>query len=171
MTMMMKKTLLCTLLTLMLTPLWGCGGARQELPPPTATPAVSNIKIRVVDVSNDTHELFEVDVIGMMWTALEESLKKRGMLWTPDTPGVPLTLEARVLKYQEGNFWLRPVLPFWGKTVLSSTCEIKDGGRVVASAEAKRSISFGNETFTVGAWRKIFSGVAEDLVSELARRI
>jgi hypothetical protein len=168
---MMKKALCFLTFALMLPVLWGCGSSREDLPPPAAAPVVSNIKIRVVDVSNDTRELYEVDVIGMMWNALEDSLKKRGMLWTPDAPGLPLLLEARILKYEEGNVWLRPILPMWGKTVLTAKCDVKDGGQVVASTEAKRSITFGNETFTVGAWRKIFSGVAEDLVSDLAKRL
>jgi hypothetical protein len=168
---MMKKALCFLTFALMLPLLWGCGSSREELPPPAAAPVFSNIKIRVVDVSNDTRELYEVDVIGMMWNALEDSLRKRGMLWMPDVPGLPLLLEARILKYQEGNVWLRPILPMWGKTVLTTKCDVKDAETVVASAESKRSITFGNETFTVGAWRKIFSGVAEDLVSDLAKRL
>jgi hypothetical protein len=172
MTMKMTKMALCLLTFMLVLPLlWGCGSSHDQLPPPTAVAAVSNIKIRVVDVSNDTRELYDLDVIGMLWTALEDSLKKRGMLWTPDAPGLPLLLEAHILNYQEGNVWLRPILPMWGKTVLSTKGDVKEGGRVVASAEAKRSITFGNETFTVGAWRKIFTGVAEDLVSDLAKRL
>lgn len=167
---MMKKKLLCSFaLVLMVAGLWGCSRNREDLPPPTTAPVVSNIKIRVVDVSNDTRELYDVDVIGMMWTALDDSLRKRGMLWKPEDPGLPLMLEAHVLNYQEGNVWLRPVLPRWGKTVLSTKCDLKREAQVVASAEAKGSITFGSETFTVGAWRKIFAGVAEDLVSQLAR--
>jgi hypothetical protein len=166
-----KKAICSLTFVLVLHVLWGCGSRREELPPPTTAPAVSNIKIRVVDVSNDTRELYDVDVIGMMWNALEDSLKKRGMLWTQEATGLPLLLDAHILKYQEGNVWLRPILPIWGKTVLTTRCEVKDGGKVVASAEVKRSITFGNETFTVGAWRKIFSGAAEELVSDLAKRL
>jgi len=166
---MMKKVLCLFTFPLVLSALWGCSSTRNEMPPPTVAPAVSSIKIRVIDVSNDTRELYDVDVIGMMWTSLEDSLKKRGMLWTPNVSELPLTLEAHVLKYQEGNIWLRPILPPWGKTVLSAKCEVKDQGRVVATAESKDSITFGHETFTIGAWRKIFAGVAEDLVSQLAK--
>jgi hypothetical protein len=167
---MMKKMALCSIVcVLMVTVLWGCGRTRQELPPPTETPPVSSIKIRVVDVSNDTRELYEVDVIGMMWTALDDSLRKRGMLWTPDAPGLPLILEAHVLKYEEGSVWLRPILPMWGKTVLTVKGDVKEGGQVVASAEVKQAMTFGHGTFTIGAWRKIFAGAAEELVSQLVR--
>ncbi len=166
---MMKKVLCLLAFSLALAAFWGCRSNRAELPPPTVAVPVSHIKIRVVDVSNDTRELYDVDVIGMMWSSLEDSLKKRGMLWTPDVSEVPLTLEAHVLKYQEGNIWLRPILPPWGKTVLNAKCEVKDQGRVVATAESKSAITFGHETFTIGAWRKIFAGVAEDLVSQATR--
>jgi hypothetical protein len=168
---MMKKALYFFAFAVSLAALWGCSASREELPAAAVTPAVSNVKIRVVDVSNDTRELYDVDVIGMMWNALEDSLRKRGMLWTPDASGLPLVLEAHVLKYQEGDFWLRPILPMWGKTALTVQCDVKSEGRIVASAEAKQSITLGHETFTVGAWRKIFASVAEDLVSQLARSL
>lgn len=170
---MMKKARYSIVFPLVIAILWGCGSRRDTLPPPSVemAPVFSSIKIRVVGVSNDTRELYEVDVIGMMWNALEDSLRKRGMLWKPEVAEVPYTLEARVLDYQEGNVWLRPILPMWGKTVLNAKCELKEGGRVIASAEVKQSMTFGHGTFTVGAWRKIFAGVAEDLVTQLTRSL
>jgi hypothetical protein len=167
---MMKKKALCYLVFVLLAAaLSGCSSTHQEWLSPPETPPVSNIKIRVVDVSNDTRELYEVDVIGMMWTALDDALRKRGMLWTPDAPGLPLMLEAHVLKYQEGSVWLRPILPMWGKTVLTLKGDLKEGGQVVASAETQQAMSFGHGTFTIGAWRKIFAGAAEEFVSQLVR--
>lgn len=168
---MMKKTLYLIGCLLVCAPLCGCSTTRSELPPPTAAQAVSSIKIRVMDVSNETRELYEMDVIGMMWSALEDSLKKRGMLWTPDAAGLPLTIEAHVLRYEEGTAWLRWIFPPWGRTALTAKCDLKDGGRIIASAEAGESITFGHGTFTVGAWRKIFTGVAEDLVRQLTKSL
>lgn len=124
---MMKKIFLVIGCLVMAASFWGCGAKRGELPPPTIAPAVSSIQVRVVDVSNETRELYEVDVIGMMWSALEESLKKRGMLWKPDSGGVPLTLEAQVLRYQEGTVWLRWFLPAWGRTTLTTKGDLKEG--------------------------------------------
>ena len=168
---MMKKIFLVIGCLVMGASFWGCGAKRGELPPPTIAPAVSSIQVRVVDVSNETRELYEVDVIGMMWSALEESLKKRGMLWKPDSGGVPLTLEAQVLRYEEGTVWLRWFLPAWGRTTLTAKGDLKEGGRLIASAEAKEAITFGHQTFTIGAWRKIFGEVAEDLVSQLTKSL
>lgn len=155
-------------LVLILGMLGACSSTREESIRPLPTPAASGVKVRVMDVSNKTGELYEVDVIGMMWNALEESLNRRGMLWTPDSGVTPLTLEAAVTRYQAGSAWYRFILPYWGKTVLAARCELKEGGRVIASAEAKKTISLGSDVFTSGAWRKIFTAVAEDLVNELA---
>ena len=169
---MTKKTFFLIVCLLLSTFFLVCCAKRPPLPPPTpADIPVSNIKIRVMDVSNETHELYDVDVIGMMWSALEDSLRKRGMLWAPQTAGPPLTIEAHVLKYQEGSAWYRWILPPWGKTVLTTKCDLKDSGQVIASAESNKAITFGHKTFTIGAWRKIFAEVAEDLVSQLTRKL
>lgn len=155
---------------LMLWLLVSCSSTKEEVSLPL-TPPSSPLKIRVVNVSNHTEELFDVDVIGMLWTALEDSLKKRGMLWTPDTGGIPLALEASITEYQKGNAWIRPVLPMWGKTVLAAKADLQKEGHPVASAEAKRVISIGSDVFTRGAWQKVFSSVAEDLVKELTHNM
>lgn len=169
---MTKKTLFLILCLFLCTFFLACCSKSPPLPPPTPPDIpVSSIKIRVVDVSNETRELYDVDVIGMMWSALEDSLRKRGMLWTPQAAGLPLTIEAHVLKYQEGSAWYRWILPPWGKTVLTATCDLKDSGRLVATAESKEAITFGHKTFTIGAWRKIFAEVAEDLVSQLTKKL
>lgn len=83
----------------------------------------------------------------------------------------PLTLDAYIVKYQKGNVFMRPVLPMWGKTALAVRCDLKDGDRVVTTVESKHVISLGSGAFTVGAWRKVFSDVSEDLVQELARKM
>ena len=62
----------------------------------------SPYKVRVTDVSNDTHQVYDVDVIGLLWNGLEDSLKKRGMLWTPELEGEPYVMEGHVVIFQEG---------------------------------------------------------------------
>lgn len=159
--------------SLVLGGLLGCGGSHQKGPGvvsdinPAATTAVG--KIKVVDVSNQTKELFDVDVIGLLWSSLDNSLLQRGLLWSPNSPNSPLTLEASIVKYQKGNYWTRNVLPFMGKSVLVAHCELKDGDRVVAKAEAEHTISAG--TLERNAWRNVFSVVADELVTQLARQI
>ncbi len=157
---------------LMLFALLGCSSKSMEVVPGEATtpPVISSTKVKVIDVSNDTGELFDVDVIGLLWGSLDDALRKRGMYWTPDSPNPPLTLEAQVIKYKKGNVITRLCLvPVVGNTVLVARCELKDGGRVIASAETKQTIAIGHGGFTIGAWRKIFGEVGEELVGKAVR--
>lgn len=166
----MKRTICALACFAVLTALAGCGSKHEEIQSIPSTVPVSGTLIKVTDVSNNTTEIFDVDVIGMLWSGLEDSLKKRGMFWKPNSQGTPLSLEAHVTKYEKGNAWLRPCFPYWGRTVLEVTAELKDEGRVVGSAEVKQKITLGSGTFTRGAWQKIFAPVSEDVVSQLLMR-
>jgi len=102
------------------------------------------IKIQVVDVSNDTHRVFDVDVIGLLWSGLEDSLKKRGMLWNAQAGGKPYTLEARVVEYKKGSIPGR-LVPLVGDVVLKVTCDLRDGDRQIATVESKHKFGYGSE--------------------------
>lgn len=159
------------ILSLALGTLSGCGGTREEPILEAPAPARVDKRIRVIDVTNSTRELYDVDAIGMLWNGLNESLMKRGLLWMGE-PSIPvLRLEASIVEYNKGNVLLRPLALPWGKTVLSVKCDLKEDGRIVATAESKRSVSVGDRTFTVGAWKKVFSEVAEDVVRQLSSKI
>lgn len=135
------------------------------------TPAVSSpTKISVIDVSNDTQKVFDVDVIGLLWTGLEDSLKKRGMLWNGEARGAPYSIVAHVLEYRKGSAPGR-LLPYYGDTVLSIRCELKSGDRQLAVIETKRKISYGQDMLTRGAWRNIFADVAEEVISQAIRKL
>jgi hypothetical protein len=148
----------------------GCASKHEEIKPVPNYGYVSNVKIKVADVSNNTTELFDVDVIGMLWNSLEDSLKKRGMLWKGDLQEKPLILEAHVTKYQKGSVWLRPCLPLWGRTILEVKAELKEEGRVIATAEAKQKITLGSGTFTRDAYKKVFGTVSEDIINQVAMK-
>jgi hypothetical protein len=135
-----------------------------------STPRVGT-RIKVVDVSNDTRELFDVDVIGMLWSGLDLSLNRHGLLWTEDSPMEPLRLEAHIIKYSKGNVIARNLAPYWGKTRLVVRCDLKSGDREVASVESKETISIGNKGLTIGAYKKIFNDVSEKIVNQLAGRL
>ena len=171
----MKRLVLILAIFLILTPLVGCGTSKSAEKELIAGPSVAvsrSVKIRVVDVSNNTEELFDVDVIGLLWSSLDDSLRKRSLLWKDDPSSTaPLKLEAHIVKYQKGSVFMRPVMPMWGKTVLSVRCDLKEGDRVIHSVESKETISYGSGVFTVNAWRKIFAAVAEDVVTQLSGKL
>jgi hypothetical protein len=170
----MKGATCFLLIALMLGGFAACSGKRDEVSVEKSQmvfPVKQNVKIRVVDVSNDTGKIFDVDVIGMLWNGLDQSLRKRGLLWTEDSSVVPLRLEAHILKYSKGNVFARNLVPLWGKTELAVRCDLKEGDREVATIENKETISIGHEGLTVGAWRKIFTVVSEKVVNQLANKI
>lgn len=171
---MTRKNLLI-LLCLVLGFLSGCGSKNEDIRSssgaPSGTPVRQDIRIKVVDVSNKTGELFDVDAIGMLWSGLDEALKNKGLLWSPGFAGTVLSMRAEIVDYRKGNLAMRTLLPFMGKTVLEVRCNLTEGGRVVATAEARRSLSVGSGGFTVGAWRKVFGYVSQELVDQLAGKI
>ncbi|MCE5241925.1 MAG: hypothetical protein ABFD98_07115 [Syntrophobacteraceae bacterium] len=149
----------------------GCAEKVNELAPTPDTPTTS-ARIRVADVTNGTKELFDVDVIGLLWTGFNESLNRRGLLYMGDPGREQYKLEATIVKYQKGSMWLRPVLPKWGKTLLVVKCDLKDANNhVLATVESSHSISLGDGTFTKGAWRKVFTDVTEDVISRLSKKM
>lgn len=150
--------------------LWHHSEDRVEAVPQDTQVASSPYKIRVIDVWNDTHRVYDVDLIGLLWSELENSLKKRGMLWTQEMGGQYYTLEAHIVNYKKGGLPVRFV-PWYGDTVLSVQCALKDGDRELANIECKRKISFSSGTFTRAAWIKVFSGASEDVIAQAAHKL
>lgn len=135
-----------------------------------AKPVVSSpYKVRVVDVSNDTRKVYDVDVIGLLWNGIENSLKERGMLWTPQCKGEPYVMKGHIVYFQEGNLAER-LLPYMGDTVLKVRVDLSRGGKHIATIVSSRKIGFGKGTITLHAWRKIFAEVSADVVKQAVRK-
>ena len=130
----------------------------------------SSYKVKVADVFNDTPEGYDVDVIGTLWNGLDASLKKRGMLWTPEAGCVPYTLEAHIVAFKEGDVLCR-CLPYVGDTVLEVRAQLRQGDKQVATIESKRKITFGKGSITTNAWKKVFDEVSEDIVNQAAKKL
>lgn len=170
---LMKKMLQCVLCLMIFYSLSACATTNPEstYSPPGAKFEHSGVKIKVSDVSNKTGELFDVDVIGLMWNALDVSLHRRALLWDPASGGTPMEVRAEIVEYQKGSIFLRNILPPWGKTSIRAKLHLVDQGRVVASSETEQTISVGNGPFTTEAWRKIFLQAAEDLINKIVRNL
>ncbi len=139
------------------------GGAT---PPPVPE---SPIKVRVAEVTNDTHQVYDIDVIGLLWNGMEIALKKRGMLWLPGMGGQPKTIVGHVVKFSKGSAVFRWI-PFTGDTILEVRCTVYDGDRQLGTIEVKRKFALGRGTFTRQAWNKAFEEVSEQVVSEAVRK-
>jgi hypothetical protein len=166
----MLKKLLPALMALTLTATLGCGKASQSTTVDSPAVPHSTVHIKVMDVFNDSKALPDVDMIGLLWDALKEQLARDGMLWTKDSVGTPLLMEAHIIGYQRGDDIQRWVMPGFGSTRLTVRCDVKDGDRIVATVEVKRSIGFG-DGIQFRAWKKIFAQVAEDAVRDLRNRL
>jgi hypothetical protein len=126
-------------------------------------------KVRVAAVSNDTREVYDVDVIGLLWNGIEDSLKKRGMLWTSKADDNPYIMEGHILYFKEGGMAER-FLPYLGDTVLAVRVELSRDGKHVATIESRRKIGFGKGTITRRAWKKIFAEVSQDVVNQAVKK-
>jgi hypothetical protein len=131
--------------------------------------ASSPYKVRVVQVCNDTHQVYDVDIIGLLWNGIEDSLKKRGMLWDGKTQDDPYIMECHILRFKDTDMAERFV-PYVGDTVLVVKVELSQGGKHLATIESQRKIALGRGTFTRKAWKKIFEQVSEDVVNQAAQK-
>ncbi|MGD9506756.1 MAG: hypothetical protein AB7W37_17755 [Syntrophobacteraceae bacterium] len=148
----------------------GCGPSRQEVRVTPQAGFIPQGKVRVVDVSNATGELYDVDCIGMLWTALEDSLNQSGLLWTGGGESAPIEIKARIVKYDEGNLATRYLSPIGGDTELVVEYSIMKSGKELYVIDSKHSYSFsGGMTF--GGWRKVFTVAAEDVVREIRAKM
>ena len=142
------------------------GGDLYSTQPEVSSP----YKVKVVNVYNDTREVYDVDVIGLLWDGIDSSLKKRGMLPGQQTVGEPYVLEAHIVAFKKGSAADR-WLPRVGDTVLVARAELSQGGRSLATIESKRKIAYGSKgTFTRNAWRKVFEEVSEDIVNQAVKK-
>lgn len=151
--------------------IWGHKDASSQLKAPMeAKIPDSPLKFRVVDVSNDTGKVYDVDVIGLLWNGMEDSLKEKGMLWTPQCGGEPYVMRGSVVYFKEPSVAKR-VLPYLGKTVLKVRVEISRGGQHVATIEESRTIGYGKGMWTLHAWREVFAAVSQEVVSKAAEKL
>jgi hypothetical protein len=137
------------------------------VPPPEVS---SPYKVKVADVFNDTREVYEVDVIGLLWNGIEDSLKKRGMLLVEPQAGVePYVMEAHVVAFKEGDIYAC-WLPYVGDTVLVARVELKKGGKLLATIESKGKATLGRGTMSFDAAKKVFDRVSEDIVNQAVKK-
>jgi hypothetical protein len=166
---MVRKVLVAIIATLIVAA-FGCGTAHHSAKLEYGAAIRSDARIKVVDVSNDSKDLPDVDMIGLLWDSLKEQLHKESLLWTQDAGGTPLLMEAHITKYKKGDDIQRWFVPGFGSTVLSVRCDVKDGDMLVASVEVRRSIAYG-DGIKFRAWKQIFAQVAEDAVREVRSKL
>jgi hypothetical protein len=153
----------------------GCGAVSHEAALLSSYVPERGIRIEVGKVTNATGQTPTVDdeivnVEQLLAEKLTEKLRGEDFLWAGG-PVRRLVLNSKIIEYEPGDAFKRWLLPGWGSTVVTVEGELRDeANTVVGTVRARRTVSFGG-VYTIGAWRTIFSSVADDMVSELRSKI
>jgi hypothetical protein len=151
--------------------IWGHKEAGSPGNLPTgAEVANSPIRIKVVDVSNVTKQVYDVDAIGMLWNGIDDSLKEKGILWIPKSEGEPYLMKCNIVYFKEPGFMKR-LMPYEGDTVLKVRVQISRGGKEAADFTVSRKIGYGKGMWTLHAWKDIFALVSRDIVNEAEAKL
>jgi hypothetical protein len=159
--------ILLPFLTIMV--LTGCGTVQHKVTFQDNYSPQAQTKIEVGQVTNQTIQTFDVDIEQLLREALAEALQKEALLWDGST-GDRLILNSKIIEYDKGNAFMRWLVPGAGSTALVIRCDLKEGDKVVGSAEAKRTVDAGG-LYTLGAWKTIFGSVARDVVNDMRSQI
>ena len=118
----------------------------------------------VTDQSGFVPAESELEPAEAMKKALVTAMQRENLL------GNEFKIDTTVLAYSPGNAFSRWLVPGMGATHLKTISYIygKDGNKV-AELPVERKISAGGG-FTIGAWREVFSEVAEEIVEVIQEK-
>jgi len=164
----MKRILTLLALTAVLS---GCASSETQTfkNDPLIRPGAT-IELGTVSVPPESE--YEIDVVGLMNAALEESLTEHNIEWQGDPAADRFLLEIVVDDYEPGNAFKRWLLPGFGSTIVRVTGTLTDmsTGSVAGELDHERAVHAGGG-FTIGAWQTIFKGIADDITTQLQNRI
>jgi hypothetical protein len=167
----MKKYTLRTFLPLVATSvillaLQGCGAVDHKLMLKDNYIPQTGMSVEVGKVTNETGQTYsDINLEQAMTGALTNKFSEKGLLSTMDN-AKKITIDTKIVEYDQGDAFKRWLLPGWGATVLSVKCDLKEANQLIGSLDARRTVSAGGG-YTVGAWRTIFGSLAEDIAEEL----
>ena len=147
----------------------GCGTVKHTMNLSAGYAMSPDAKIEVGPVLNQTGKQLDIDIEKMLTDALTEQLQKENLL-AMGGDSQKLVIQSKVIEYDKGNAFKRWLMPGWGSTVLTIQCDLKDGDKIVGTADARRTISIGG-AYSIGAWKTVFEGIANDMVKDLKKEI
>lgn len=149
--------------------LGGCGSAEHKLDIHSGTTFVTGTKVEVGKVSNETGQSYDIDIEKFLTDALVEELSEEKLLCTEQN-APKLLLKSKLVEYEKGNAFKRWLLPGWGTTIVNVQAELWKGDQLIGTEQARRTVSAGG-AYTIGAWKTIFSSIADDIVDDLREKI
>lgn len=120
----------------------GCGTVQHKLSFHEGYKPEQDTKIEVGSVVNETGQTFDIDIEAMLKESITEALKNEKLICT-GSEGHKLVLSSKIINYKKGDAFKRWLMPGWGGTELSIQCDLKDGDKIVGSAEARRTVVAG----------------------------
>ena len=130
----------------------------------------AKIELGAVTVPPDSD--YKIDVAGMMNAALANSLAEHNIEWQGDPAADRFLLDIVVDDYEPGNAFKRWLLPGFGSTIVHVSGKLTDmsTGQIAGELDHERAIHAGG-AYTIGAWKTVFKGIADDITTQLQNRI
>ena len=150
--------------------LFGCGSVQSQINLDEKFTSSPEMKIELGKVSNVCSVSFDINIEEMLTSAFTSELEKKAMLWIGE-PGLKLTLETKIIEYQEGEAFKRGLwfMSGGGSWVFTIQSELREGDKIVGTVEARRYLYAGGES--KGAWEIIFASIAKDIVADFEAQI
>jgi len=144
---------------------------RQKVGPAKELTLDPDYKYKIEKVEVVEKEEYKVDAAKMMWTALEESLREKDLLWTESSKQNYYAISVQILDYDMGSAFKRWLIPGYGSTVLGVHTDVidVDTGQKVSELEHRKTVA-GGGLYSVGAWKTIFNTVATDIATDIERK-
>lgn len=149
----------------------GCATPGSGTGPTKSLEMLEGYRYSVGQVSIPKDAKYEIDAAGMLRSAMETSLREKGLLTDQASAASRYVINAEILDYEMGSAFKRWLLPGYGSTILSVHTEITDpqSNSVVAELEHRQMVGAGG-FYTVGAWEGVFASVAADIVRDIERK-
>ncbi len=149
----------------------GCGATQFETKLPESWVLEPGEAIEFLPIENATGSALEVAAENIFNKHMTKLLQERKLLAAPDQPA-SVVLKSKLVEYERGSAVGRWLLPGVGTTVCTVHAELLDKktGALVGRMEARQTVSFGG-LYSIGAEYYICERAAEDLISEIDRRL
>jgi hypothetical protein len=147
----------------------GCGTKAVYAPAPNAEKVNPEGKFSIGEIVDTSGFVFPADekdpfsLTDAMRDALKSELEKKNVLGTPGD----YILNGNITYYLPGNAFIRWLAPGAGRTELRTAWRVTDiNGKELATIPVNSYVAAGGG-YTIGAWKYVFSNVAEVLIKTL----
>ena len=127
---------------------------------------------RVGEVYDSSYNDSDINIIEILRAELFKTIEINSFSVTDISKEEHLIIDSYILDYQPGDAFKRWLLPGYGATevVVKTKIYSSKGKKYIGFVDANRTVSVGG-AFTIGAWRKVFKGIAEDTINGIFQQM